>query len=138
MEASRKAKEEKEAAQRRQQVGLRTHEERRSSGCGGRLTGVLTHTIDGISKIVSRKQDKEWRLDSALGYLTTRPVLSGGQFRVTLGHLTMRALLHRGPYCVLQHSYRFATHLGPRKGRLWKAVAEEMTIFRLLTPFWVC
>lgn len=94
------------------------------------LAESLGVRIDGIGGKVQPTPHRDWRLHRALRYLSARPVLTGEQLQVVVGHITVRSLLNRSLMGVLRHSYVFIEQSYNSKQRLWKSVAREMDIFR--------
>ena len=92
--------------------------------------------VNGLSGKVQASPHRDWRLDRALLACQAAPALSGKELEseVIIGHMTARALLHRGLMGILRHSYVFVqTHYHRRK-RLWRSVLHELELFRCLMP----
>lgn len=104
---------------------------------GSNLAESLGIRINGISGAIQPTPTRDWRLDRALWALCVRPCISGEQLQVIIGHITVRALLHRGLMCILRHSYVFVEQSYTKKQRLWPSVAKEMAIVRALLPLGV-
>ena len=62
-----------------------------------------------------------------------RPSITGEQLQVIVGHMTVRALLHRGLMGILRHSYVFIEECYEKRTRLWGSVVNELWMFRHLT-----
>ena len=75
---------------------------------------------------------RDWRLDRALLACSAAPSLSGAELEVLVGHMTVRALLHRGLMSILRHSYVFIRANYTRRTRLWNSVVLELELFRNL------
>ena len=108
--------------------GLDTHDIQESAA----LAESLGARIDGLGGSVGPTPTRDWRLDRALWALTTRSVIDGEQLQVVVGHMTVRALLHRGLMGILRHAYIFIEESYNKRVRLWPSVAEEMRVFRSL------
>ena len=80
---------------------------------------------------------RDWRLDRALEACLCAPKLSGAELQIVVGHLTVRALVHRGLMGLLRHSYVFIEECYDRRARLWPSVVEELWWFRALMPLGV-
>ena len=113
--------------------GLETHD---VENCAT-LAESLGVRIDGLGGLVTPTAKRDWRLDRALQGLRARPVMSGEQLQVVVGHMTIRALLHRGLFSIFRHVYQFIEKCYTVRCRLWKSVAEEVEIFRALMPLGV-
>ena len=94
------------------------------------LAESLGVRIDGIGGKVQPTPHRDWRLHRALQYLSARPVLTGEQLQVVVGHITVRSLLNRGLMGVLRRAYVFIEQSYHTRQRLWRSVAKEMDIFR--------
>lgn len=111
-------------------VGLDTHDLTDSST----LAESLGVRINGASGLVQPTPTRDWRLDRALWALCTRPSITGEQLQVIVGHMTVRALLHRGLMGILRHSYVFIEECYEKRTRLWGSVVNELWMFRHLMP----
>ena len=110
--------------------GLDTHDVIHSC----QIVESLGVRVDGLCGKVQATPHRDWRLDRALQACQAAPALSGEELEVLIGHMTSRALLHRGLMGVLRHSYVFVrTHYGQRR-RLWPSVLHELELFRCLMP----
>lgn len=98
------------------------------------LAESLGVRIDGLAGYVQPTASRDWRLDRALRQLVQRPFINGEQLQVVVGHLTCRALIHRGLMSVLRHCYVFIEQSYDRRQRLWPSVAKELELFRVLMP----
>ena len=98
------------------------------------LAESLGVRIDGLAGSIQPTPHRDWRLDRALRALSTRPMISGEQLQVVVGHITVRALLHRGLMGIFRYVYVFIESCYTRKQKLWKSVADELEIFRNLMP----
>ena len=105
--------------------GLETHDVIESSG----IVESLGVRVDGLGG-----PHRDWRLDRALLACQAAPALSGQELEVIIGHMTARALLHRGLMGILQHSYTFVQTHYHHRHRLWKSVLHELELFRCLMP----
>lgn len=101
---------------------------------GSMLAESLGVRIDGLNGMVQPTPHRDWRLDRALRALECRPKISGEQLQVVVGHMTVRALLHRGLMGILRRAYVYIESSYSRKQRLWKSVADEIEMFRCLMP----
>ena len=61
-----------------------------------------------------------------------RPVISGAELQVIVGHLTVRAVLHRGLMRITRHVYSFIEVSYSKRTRLWASVAKELWLFQHL------
>ncbi|CAE7820938.1 unnamed protein product [Symbiodinium necroappetens] len=110
--------------------GLATHDVIESS----EIVESLGVRVDGLCGKVQATPHRDWRLDRALLACQAAPALSGEELEVIIGHMTSRALLHRGLMGILRHSYVFVqTHYHQRR-RLWDSVLHELELFRCLMP----
>ena len=108
--------------------GLSTHDIVASSTlCEG-----LGVRIDGLSGIVQSTPARDHRLDQALLACSGRITLSGEELQVIVGHITMRAMLHRGLLSVLRHVYQLIQECYASRTRLWPSVIREIELFRCL------
>ena len=111
--------------------GLDTHDLLDSSV----LAESLGVRIDGVAGRVTPTPSRDWRLDRALaGLAFHRPWISGEELEVIVGHMTVRALLHRGLMGVLRHAYVFIRTTYRERQKLWPSVARELQLFRGLMP----
>ena len=110
--------------------GLDTHDICESSTLAESL-GVRIH---GITGQVQPTAARDWRLDRALKALEMRPVVTGEQLQVIVGHMTVRALIHRGLMGIMRYVYIFIEQSYEKKQRLWRSVAREISMFRRLMP----
>ena len=110
--------------------GLATHDVASSST----LAESLGVRINGMSGQVQPTPHRDWRLDRALTRLAERLFVSGEELQVVVGHMTCRALLNRSLMCILRHSYIFIEKCYKSRQRLWKSVAYELELFRVLMP----
>ena len=96
------------------QIGskLDTHDICESSTLAESL-GVRIH---GITGQVQPTAARDWRLDRTLKALEMRPVITGEQLQVIVGHMTVRALIHRGLMGII---YIFIEQSFEKKQRLW-------------------
>ncbi|CAK9091403.1 Protease PrsW (Protease responsible for activating sigma-W) [Durusdinium trenchii] len=107
--------------------GLETHEVTDPVS----LAESLGIRINGATGQVGTTAARDWRLDRALeGLAFARPRISGQELEVIVGHLTIRALLHRGLMSILRHAYVFIRRFYHQRHRLWASVALELRIFR--------
>ena len=88
--------------------------------------------IDGLGGFVTSTASRDWRLHRAIDALLQGAAISGAEMQVIVGHLTIRAMLHRGLLCVLRHVYIFIEQNFSRRKRLWGCVREELWIFKNL------
>ena len=107
--------------------GLETHE----------LTDPMTLAeslgvrINGSTGQVGAIAVRDWHLDRALeGLASCKPSISGRELDIVVGHMTVRALLHRDPMSVLRHAYVCIHSYYNQTYKLWASVALEMRIFR--------
>lgn len=98
------------------------------------LAESLGVRINGLSGEVQATPHRDWRLHRALPFLSKRPVISGEQLQVILGHVTVRALINRNLMGIMRHAYVFVEKCYAVRVRLWRSVAEELDIFRSLMP----
>lgn len=110
--------------------GLDTHDICESSTLAESL-GVRIH---GITGQVQPTAARDWRLDRALKALEMRPIITGEQLQVIVGHMTVRALIHRGLMGIMRYVYIFIEQSYEKKQRLWRSVAREIAMFRRLMP----
>ncbi|CAE7299586.1 UPF1 [Symbiodinium sp. CCMP2592] len=108
--------------------GLATHDI--VHGCS--LCESLGVRVDGLNGKVETTPKRDWRLDRALLACCAAPCLSGAELEVLVGHMTVRALLHRGLMSILRHSYVFIRSNYHRRTRLWDSVIHELELFRNL------
>ena len=108
--------------------GLATHDI--VHGCS--LCESLGVRVDGLNGKVETTPKRDWRLDRALLACGAAPSLSGAELEVLVGHMTVRALLHRGMMSILRHSYVFIRSNYDRRTRLWDSVIHELELFRNL------
>ena len=120
--------EQKAMMDRLHEHGLATHDITEASGIAESL-GVR---VDGLSGRITATPARDWRLFRALRALETRPIISGEELQVVLGHMTMRSMLNRSLLSILRHSYVFVAQCYTRRTRLWSSVAHEMFLFRSL------
>lgn len=107
--------------------GLETHEVTDPVS----LAESLGIRINGATGQVGTTAARDWRLDRALeGLAFARPRISGQELEVIVGHMTIRALLHRGLMSILRHAYVFIRRFYHQRHRLWASVALELRIFR--------
>ena len=130
IDSSEVAGEQKTVRETLHQLHLDTHDIAESST----LAESLGVRVNGLSGEIQPTPHRDWRLDRALWALSTRPYITGEQLQVVVGHMTVRALLHRGLMCILRHAYTFIEQSYTKKQRLWPSVAEEMEMFRNLLP----
>lgn len=110
--------------------GLSTHDITNASS----LAESLGVRINGLSGQVVPTPKRDWRLDRALQRLASRPWITGEELQVVVGHMTCRALLNRNLMSILRHAYIFIEQQYTTRTRLWKSVASEMELFRVLMP----
>ena len=120
--------EQKAMMDRLHEHGLATHDITEASGIAESL-GVR---VDGLSGRITATPARDWRLFRALRALETRPIISGEELQVVLGHMTMRSMLNRSLLSILRHSCVFVAQCYTRRTRLWSSVAHEMFLFRSL------
>ena len=96
------------------------------------LAESLGVRIDGLGGFVTSTASRDWRLHRAIDALLQGAAISGAEMQVIVGHLTIRAMLHRGLLCVLRHVYIFIEQNFSRRKRLWGCVREELWIFKNL------
>ena len=110
--------------------GLSTHDVVEPATLGESL-GVR---IDGLGGQVRPTAKRDWVLGRALLACTSGPSITGAELQVIIGHMTVRALLHRGLMCVLRHAYTFVEKSYTTRQPLWSSVVRELEIFRCLMP----
>ena len=108
--------------------GLATHDVEAPSS----LAESLGVRIDGLSGTVGPTPKRDWRLDRALGACNGRVKLSGKELQVIVGHITVRALLHRGLMGIMRHCYAFIERNYEVRTTLWGSVRQELYMFRHL------
>ena len=91
---------------------------------GVRITGL------GGSKTVTPTAERDWRLDLALTAICRGRPVTSHELEVVLGHVTVRALLCRCLYSVLNHSYDFVQKGFEARRPVWRSVARELGLFR--------
>ena len=118
------------------QIGskLDTHDICESSTLAESL-GVRIH---GITGRVQPTAARDWRLDGALKALEMRPVITGEHLQVIVGHMTVRALIHRGLMCIIyifiEQSFERSSVFGqahcyiPCAGQPWSTHLRPITI----------
>ena len=110
--------------------GLATHDLVESSNVCESL-GVRIDGLGGCS-CVQTTPLRDHRLDQALLARSSPMRISGEELQVVVGHLTMRALLHRGLLSVLRHVYVFIEQNYAKRTKLWPSVRRELEMFRCL------
>ncbi|CAE7763388.1 NHX3 [Symbiodinium sp. CCMP2456] len=110
--------------------GLSTHDVVEPATLGESL-GVR---IDGLGGQVGPTAKRDWALDRALLACSSAPSMTGAELQVIIGHMTIRAVLHRGLMCILRHAYTFVEKSYTRRQPLWSSVVKELEIFRCLMP----
>ncbi|CAE7736810.1 unnamed protein product [Symbiodinium sp. CCMP2592] len=105
---------------------------------GSLMVESLGVRIDGMCGKVQATPNRDWRLDRALRACQASPALSGEELEVLIGHMTSRALLHRGLMGILRPSYTFVRSNYTRRRRLWDSVRHELELFRCLMPLALC
>ena len=90
--------------------------------------------VDGLGGSVEPTAARDWRLDRALEACLSRPRLSGTELQVVVGHLTVRALIHRGLMSLLRHCYVFIDECYDKRTRLWPGVVQELRWYRAIMP----
>ena len=96
------------------------------------LAESLGVRIDGLGGVVTSTASRDWRLHRAIDALLQGAAISGAEMQVVVGHLTIRAMLHRGLLCILRHVYIFIEQNFDRRKKLWGCVREELWIFKNL------
>ena len=96
------------------------------------LAESLGVRIDGLGCVVTSTASRDWRLHRAIDALLQGAAISGAEMQVVVGHLTIRAMLHRGLLCILRHVYIFIEQNFDRRKKLWGCVREELWIFKNL------
>lgn len=96
------------------------------------LAESLGVRIDGLTGRISATSTRDWRLHKALEALILRPSISGEEFQKIVGHLTIRAMMHRGLMSILRHVYTFIEQCYSQRTRLWQSVADELWLFKSL------
>lgn len=56
--------------------------------------------------------------------------MTGEEFQIDMGYVTVRALLHRGLLALLKHAYVFIRRRFEKRGPVWPCVAEELCRYR--------
>lgn len=82
-------------------VGLRTHE----TVHGATLVESLGVRIDGLQGRVSPTPRRDWQLVGAILALEKGATITGEEYQIIVGHMTVRAMLHRGLLSLLKHSW---------------------------------
>ena len=108
--------------------GLDTHDVEAPSS----LAESLGVRIDGLNGVVGPTPKRDWRLDRALGACNGHVKLSGKELQVIVGHVTVRALLHRGLMGFMRHCYAFIEQNYEVRTALWGSVRHELHMFRHL------
>ncbi|CAE7720139.1 unnamed protein product [Symbiodinium sp. CCMP2592] len=101
------------------------------------LAESLGVRVDGLGGTVGPTAARDWRLDRALEACMSSPRMSGAELQIVVGHLTVRALIHRGLMSLLRHCYVFIEECYDKRVRLWPSVVEELGWFRALMPLGV-
>ena len=96
------------------------------------LAESLGVRVDGLTGRISATSARDWRLHKALEALILRPSISGEEFQKIVGHLTIRAMMHRGLMSILRHVYTFIEQCYSQRTRLWQSVADELWLFKSL------
>ena len=86
--------------------------------------------LDYESGILSLEDSRIWRLRHGVEFAASQKQLTGDQVAKLIGHITWSCLLRRPDLSLINTGYRFARTFGPRRGRLWPAVAQESSGWR--------
>lgn len=113
--------------------GLATHDLVEAST----LAESLGVRIDGLGGRVTPTATRDWRLDRSLEALLWGASISGKELQVTVGHLTVRALLNRNLMGIMRHVYVFIEKNYTKRRKLWNSVLDELWLFRSLMPLGV-
>jgi len=96
------------------------------------LAESLGVRVDGMSGRVGPTAQRDWRLEIALRECEKGPAMSGEELEVIVGHVTVRAMLHRGLLSILKHVYSFIADSYHFRQKLWPSVIKELKCFRAL------
>ena len=82
--------------------------------------------LDHKTGVLSLEASRTWRLRRGLEYAARQRHITGDQMAKLIGHITWSCLLRLPALSLINAGYRFARTFGPRSGRLWPAVAQEL------------
>ena len=91
--------------------------------------------LDHETGILSLQASRIW-LRHGLEFAACQKQLTGDQVAKLIGHITWSCLLRRPALSLINAGYRCAGTFGPRSGRLWPAVAQEIRFSSPWSP-WV-
>ena len=94
--------------------------------------------LDHKTGVLSLEASRIWRLRRGLEYAARQRHLTGDQVAKLIGHITWSCLLRRPALSLINAGYRFARAFGPRSGRLWPAVTQELRWISSLLPLLSC
>ena len=99
-----------------------------------RLIEAIGLELDGLRHTARASRVKRWRLIRALEGLLSRPLVSGKQLEVIIGHYTYVALLNRSALSVLRQCYDYIRARYHVPSRLWTGVRKEIKVMIGLVP----
>ena len=94
--------------------------------------------LDHKTGVLSLEASRIWQLRRGLKYAARQRHVTGDQLAKLIGHITLSCLLRRLALSLVNAGYRFARTFGPRSGRMWPAVAQELRWIASLLPLLTC
>ena len=98
------------------------------------LSESLGVRIEGLTGRARASAERDWRLDSVLELCESGLSMTGRELEIVVGHITCRALIHRGLMCLLHYSYDVVRRSYGIRQRLWNCAIREIRWARALLP----